>query len=451
MPTTEQHSLQHAAPLRLRSSGSVALFLALVAAISMLYYHQAILMPRAAANNTARGLSNAYSFGNDFYQVWITSRAWDRARVDPYSSEMTREIQVGLYGRALDVTRSGDPIDQRAFPYPAFTLLLFSSVAQISFETIRVPILCILIALTIAAVLLWLRAVDWHPGTKTTLALILLTLSSYPALEGLYALQLGVLVTFLLAASVVALQRNRLLLAGILLALTTIKPQITALVVLYLLFWAAREWYSRWRFALGLFFTLTLLIGASLVVYHHWVQSWIRTLLAYRHYTQPPLVHEVLTSFLGHGVAAPATFALTTIAIMIAAAIAWRNRAAAPDSTSFLLTLTLLLAVTTIALLPGQAIYDHLALVPGVLLIVRDRQKLEKAGRLPRVLLWLGAIILFWPWIAAFAVDIMHPWLTLNSTVLSVPIRTAASLPFVVLTLLAMSWKLTFQHVSVPD
>jgi len=416
----------------------------------MLYYYQAIVVPRAAAVRAAHGLQGGYSFGNDFYQVWITSRAWERGRVDPYSVEMTREIQVGLYGRLLDPKRPGDPIDQRAFPYPAFTLLLFSPTAQISFQPIRIPILCILIGLTIAAVPLWLRAVDWRPGLKLTLAIILLTLCSYPALEGLYALQLGLLVTFLLAASVVALQCNRLMLAGSLLAITTIKPQVTALVVLYLLFWTAREWRSRWRFALGWFSTLALLVGGSLIVWPHWIQSWIRTLLAYRHYTQPPLVTEVVTSFLPTRLVEPTTLALTVFALVLATAIVWRNRAAAPDSPSFLTTLTLLLAVTTITLIPGQAIYDHLVLVPGILLIARDRSTLQKAGRVPNFLLWLGGLVLFWPWIAAFAVDILHPWLTLNSTALSLPVRTAASLPFLVLALLAMRWRLTSPHGSKP-
>jgi len=450
MSAYDNRSPKPGAPFKLRLSGGFVLSLALVAAASMLYYHETIVMPRAATIRAAYGLAGGYSFGNDFYQVWTTSRAWDRARVDPYSSEMTREIQVGLYGRPLDLTRPGDPIDQRAFPYPAFTLLLFAPAAEFSFERIRVPILCTLIALTIAAVLLWLRAIDWRLEWKNTLAIILLTLTSYPALEGLYALQLGLLMTFLLAAAIVALQRNRLLLAGVLLALTTIKPQVTALAILYLMLWALHHWRPRARFYVGFLFTLALLVGGALLVWPHWIRFWIHTLIAYRHYTQPPLVAEVISSFLGPRLAGPATLVLSLVAITIAAAIGWRNRDAAPNSTSFLMTLSSLLAITTITLLPGQAIYDHLALLPGIFLIARDRQQLENAAPVRRVLLWLGAVVLFWPWIAAFAVDVMHTWLKLSSTALSLPIRTAASLPFVVLALLAMCWKLTSQHGSRP-
>ncbi len=125
---------------------------------------------------------------------------------------------------------------------------------------------------------------DCRLNWKWLAVILLLTLTSYPALEALYAGQLGLLVAFLLAAGILALQHNRFLLAGFLIALTTIKPQITALAIAYLLLrtltaWRCKDndeddknkngrenkdWRERRRFLLGLFSTLTLLLGASL-------------------------------------------------------------------------------------------------------------------------------------------------------------------------------------------
>ena len=89
----------------------LALCLALAGAASMLYYHQGLFMPQVVAVRTAQGLGNGYSFGNDFYQVWLGAREWLHERRDPYSPEMTRDIQIGLYGRPLD--RPGDQVDRR--------------------------------------------------------------------------------------------------------------------------------------------------------------------------------------------------------------------------------------------------------------------------------------------------------------------------------------------------
>jgi hypothetical protein len=424
----------------------------LIGAASMIYYHQGLFMPRVVAVRTSAGLGNGYSFGNDFYQVWLTSQEWLRQGRDPYSPEMTREIQIGLYGRPLDPTRPTDPIDRRVFPYPFYTDLLFWPAAEFPFVPLRVVVVCMLAALTLASVPLWLRALDWQLSGKWIALILLLTLSSYPALEALFAAQLGLLVAFLLAASLMALQRGRFLLAGILMAITTIKPQVTALAILYLLIWSAREWRARRGFWLGFLATLTLLVGASLVAMPNWIRSWIHTVLAYRHYTRPPLVTEVLTSHLGPRLVGPGTLVLTAASIVIAIALAWRNRAAAYGSFAFWMTLTLLLSITTITILPGQAIYDHLILLPGILLLARYRKQILDGGLVPRVLLSLGALVLFWPWMAAFALIVLRPVLApaeFNSTVVfALPIRTAASLPFAALALLAWAARANSARVS---
>ncbi|HME34404.1 MAG TPA: glycosyltransferase family 87 protein [Candidatus Sulfotelmatobacter sp.] len=412
----------------------------------MIYYHQGLFMPRVVAVRTANGLGNGYSFGNDFYQVWLTSREWLRHGSDPYSLEMTQKIQIGLYGRPLDPTRPTDPVDRRVFPYPVYADLLFWPAAEFPFAPLRVAVVCVLAALTFASVPLWLRVLDWRLGAKWITVILLLTMSSYPALEALFAAQLGLLVAFLLAASLVALRRGRFLLAGILMAISTIKPQVTVLAIVYFLIWSAHDWRVRGRFCLGFFTTLTLLVGASLAAMPHWIQSWTHTILAYRHYTRPPLVTEVLTSPLGPRLAGPATFLLTAASIVIAILLAWRNRAAACGSFAFWMTLTLLLSITTITILPGQAIYDHLILLPGILLLVRYRSQILEGGRVPSTLLSIGALVLFWPWIAAFALSVLRPWIAPadfdTTAVLTLPIRTAASLPFTVLALLSWTMRL---------
>lgn len=440
---------------RIRSlSPGLALCLALIAAASMLYFHEALFIPRAREVQRARGLASGYSFGNDFYQIWLSSRKLLQRRQDPYSPQMTREIQTGLYGRPLDPTRPGDPIDQRAFPYPAFVDLLFLPAAALPFSIVRIAACCILAALTIAGVLLWLRVLNWNLNLKWTFVVLLLTLSSYPALEGLYAAQIGLLVSSLLAASVLALQNQRFLLSGTLLALTAMKPQVTILAVLYLLIWNLHTPRAH-RFYIGFFTNLAALIAAATIVLPHWISSWIHTVLAYRHYTPPPLVVQTLTSWLGPSLSGPATSLLTVAAIVTALVLAWKNRTADAQSFSFLLTLTVLLSITAFFLLPGLAVYDHLILIPGILLLFHNRKLLlQEAEAIPRIIAFISALILFWPWIAAFALICLRPILSVSifysTAVLSLPIRTAASLPFVVLALLALMWRAITRKNEAP-
>jgi hypothetical protein len=418
---------------------AAALCLALVGAASMLYYHEWIFMPGVKAVRAATGLGHGYSFGNDFYQVWLTARKCVPERCDAYSPETTREIQMGLYGRLLDSRIPTDPVDRRIFPYPAFTDLLFWPASQLPFQVVRVALVPILTALAVATILIWLRAFAWHLRWPWIAALILLVLTSYPALEGLYAGQLGLIVGFLLASTVLALQRGQLTLAGVLLALSTIKPQTTVLVILYFLLWSLQDWPRRRRFWAGMFSTMLLLMGTSLAVWPHWIISWLNTLVAYHGYTTPPLVKEILLAPLGTYATGVARL-ITAVFVVVALVLSWRNRHAPVGSIQFWRTLSLLLAITTIAILPGQAVYDHLILLPGILLLMRYWRELRGSGRVPRILMTVGAIVLFWPWAAAFVLIVVRPLLSaqyfFSRAVFYLPIRTAASIPFAVLALL---------------
>jgi hypothetical protein len=388
----------------------------------------------------AGGLGNGYSFGNDFYQVWLTSHESLRQPRDLYSAPMTREIQIGLYGRPLDPHIPTDPVDRRVFPYPAYMDLLFWPSAELSFPFARVVIVLALAALTFMSLLLWLRAMAWTLNPLWIAVIVLLTFTSYPVLEALFAGQLGLLVGFLLASAILALQRGRLLLSGTLMALTTIKPQMTALVILYLLLWTLHDWRVRKPFCIGLFSACTALVAGSLLVWPRWIQSWIHTLIAYHGYTRPPLIREVLASPLGPRAAGPATLVMFAVLMMAAAVLAWRNRDTAPDSRAFWLTLSLLLAISSITIVPGQAVYDHIILLPGIFFLLRDWRRLRNSGRVPRMLVIVGAIVLFWPYASAFVLIALRPLLTtqqfFSTVVFSLPIRTAASFPFVVLALL---------------
>jgi hypothetical protein len=104
-----------------------------------------------------------------------------------------------------------------------------------------------------------------------------------------------------------------------------------------------------------------------------------------------------------------------------------------------------LLAITTITILPGQAVYDHLILLPAILLLVRYRQAIAAAGGAARDLVRIGFLVLFWPWIAAFPLIVLRPWIPpgyfYSVPVFSLPLRAAAPLPFLTLALLAWMWR----------
>ncbi len=426
-------------------TAALALGLALVGAASMLYYQFGLFMPRVREMRTAEHLGGGYSFGDDFFPIWLTSREWLRKRSDPYSPAVTREIQIGLFGRPLEGQFPTDPPDDyRTFAYPAYTDLLLWPASELPFAPLRVAWAMLLVALIAASVFFWTQALSWRVSQTWLTIILLLTLCSYPELEGLYAGQLGLLVGFLLAASLLALIRGRLLLSGTLMALTTIKPQMTLLVILYLLIWSVHDWRHRGRFTVAFFATMLLLVGASLAVWPRWIQSWGRVVLGYHRYATPPLASLLPGSSLG----GYCGIVLIAVALIAALMLAWHGRTAAVGSYEFWLTLSLLLAITTITILPGQSVFDHVILLPGIFLLA-SRKRSGRSSSIFRALLVLGMAVLLWPWVAALGLIVVRPFLSpeqfYSEGVFLLPLRTAAGFPFVVLGLLAlalrrMSW-----------
>jgi Glycosyltransferase family 87 len=401
----------------------------------MVYYHLGLLVPRAMEVRAAQGFGGGHSFGADFYPIWLTSRRALLVGHDPYSASMTRRIQVGLFGRTLDFGPA-DLRDYRAFAYPAFVDLLFWPLALLPFSLVRIGLAGILPAATALSIVLWLRSFRLRVGPVTLVSLMLLTLSSYAVLEGLFAEQVGLLVGFLLAASIAALVGRRFVLSGSLLALTLMKPQMTALVIAYLLLWSLRQGRVRSRFVGGFLIVSAVLCVSSLLVWPHWIREWLGVVFGYRQYSTPPLVCYLLGTQMGPRLGPLLIAALLLVAI----ALAWRMRDVAATSIQFALTIGLLLAVTTITLLPGHAVYDHVVLLPGVILIAFLWRGFA-ASRFFRVVLGVTALALFWPWVLAPVVIAVRPILSAQiffSDVLTLPIRTAGSIPFGVLALLGL-------------
>ena len=242
----------------------LALCLAIVGAASMLYYHLHLFIPNMLETRAAKELGNGYAFGDDFYPVWLTAREWRAEHRAPYSPEMTRQIQTGLFGRALDARNPTDPpVDYREFAYPAFTELLLSPTAALEFPTLRLVLAVLLPILTAVSLWLWTRALHWRVHPLWFVTLVLLTLCNYPVLEALFAEQPGLIVGFLLASSLFALSRNWPSLAGVLLSLTLIKPQMTLLAIAFLLVWSLAD-RRRVRFLVAFLATTLFLTCASL-------------------------------------------------------------------------------------------------------------------------------------------------------------------------------------------
>jgi hypothetical protein len=305
--------------------------------------------------------------------------------------------------------------------------------AGLHFAAARVLLALVFPLLLALAVLLWVRSFGLRTSPYGLAILIILTLFSYPGLEAVFALQWGLLVQFLLAASLAAMGKNRAWSAGCWLALATIKPQLIVLLVFYLLLWTLADWRGRRGFGYGFLGGAALLATSALLISPHWIFEWLHVLSGYRKYTYPPLARDLWGP---HG-----GLALTGGLLIAALALAWRMRHVSAASGEFALTVSLLLAISVVTLLPSDAVYDHLLLLPGIVFLLRFWRRLVLANRTFRIVLALAIAALAWPGIAAMAVIAMRLAHPLAGWAILLPVRTAASMPFVILAGLGLAMR----------
>lgn len=415
----------------------LATLLALIVASAMTYYHLGVFLPRSTERAVERGLAGGYSFGNDFYPIWLTSHEALHRHRYPYAQEMTREIQQGLFGRTLDSGNPADPPpDYRAFAYPAYVDVVLWPLALARFPTARLALAIMLAGLTALSLPVWLRALRLRAGPASVVVIILFTLSSYAVIEGLFAVQVGLLVAFLLAASLAALAAGRLLMSGSLFAFTLIKPQVSLIVAAYLLLWTFSNWRERRRFVYGFLAWFGSIVALSLIVWPRWIPDWLNVLSGYGGYSPPALIAYSLGPRL-----APRVGPFLIVALLCAAfAILWRMRHAEASAPAFMLTASLLLAITAITLLPGQAVYDHVILLPGILLVASKWRPMAASSKPFTVVLAAGALAVFWQWIAVVPLLALHHFLSpaqfFGSGLYLLPFHAAASVPLAVVAVL---------------
>jgi hypothetical protein len=403
-------------------------------ASGMGYYYFGLLLPRAFALRAAARATGGYVYGADLYPVWLTGRELLQHRRNPYSQQMTQDIQTGLFGRPLNEQHLGDPAPEyRSFAYPLYTDLLALPLLPWSFRAVRIAIAFLLPWITAGGVLLWMRVMKVRLSWTARAICVLLTLSSYPVLAGLYAQQLTLFVAAALAAAMWAIESGRLALGGVLLALCTVKPQLAVLLVAWLLLWSAAQWNRRRGLIVGFLLTMAALLIASYLVLPGWIGDWWNTLIKYRHYTRPPLAELVLGRFAGR--------AVVLLWLVLLGFAGWRVRNEPQSSAAATLVAAFSLAVAAVSFPMAGAVYDHVILVPAVFWVISRRYEFLRGSVPVRVTAILTGCVLFWPWVTAsvFAARSLFFTANISEDAVLLPLRTAASFPLALLALISLS------------
>jgi hypothetical protein len=405
----------------------------LLLAGSMWFYVQHVLIPHQQAEAVRYGIPR----GNlsDLYPRWLGARELLLHGRDPYGADVTKEIQAGYYGRQLDPALPHDPKDEQGFAYPVYVVFLLAPTITLPFAIVQTGFRWLLIALTLASVLLWLRTLRWKVSVQAAAILLVLTIGSFPVLQGIKLQQLSLLVAGLIAMSAMLLVEGHLFFAGVLLALATIKPQLAMPVVAWLLLWALSDWPRRRNFWWGLSGAMAALAGGAEYMLPGWFGRFREAIVAYRRYNQgaDSVLDILITPLWGKW--------LVILIVMALALVAWRRRDAVAESLVHS-RVTVLILAATVVIIPKASPYNQVLLLPGILLLLRQLRELWSRGRIERGLVAICGLTLFWPWLAALALLTASVFLPAESIqrAWALPLYTNVAVPIAVLALLGCSF-----------
>jgi len=425
-----------------RKRQQFALLLALLVAASTWFYVNRILRAQqiadAAAHSRPRGNLS------DLYPRWLGARELLRRGRNPYSAEITREIQRGYYGRPLDPARADDPKDQQGFAYPAYVVFLLAPTVDLPFDVVQKGFRWLLVGLAVATVFLWLHVLRWRASLGMAVIFIVLMLGWLPMVQGIKLQQLSLLVAGLLAVCGACLAGGWLFLAGGLLALATIKPQLTWPLVLWLLLWASSDWRARRRFVFGFGLGMLLLLGGAQLMLPGWLRMFAEAIGQYHRYTQNQSVLVWLFgSILGR--------ILEAGSMLVCAICVWRMREELATSAAFGRAFGLVLALTVVVV-PMFAPYNQVLLAPAILALLRSESEGDPILPAIRLARAVGGLLLVWPWIATVGLSLAYFWLTpeLRQRVWPIPFYSNFMVPVFVFGLALLdTWR--SEPRSLPD
>jgi len=208
--------------------------------------------------------------------------------LSPYSDETALQIQQLAYGRPA---QAGE--HELRVAYPLYSILIFLPFSFINDYTLaRAVWMTVLEVSLVLLAFLNLRLTNWKPGFLTGTFFFIFSLLSYHALRPLINGNAVILIALGFTGAMLAYRSKFDELAAILMALTTIKPQLSLLISIYMVLHAIFQ--KRWRFVIWFGGTMTILILISVLLLPDWMLQNLREIIRYPGYNPPGTLQAAL-------------------------------------------------------------------------------------------------------------------------------------------------------------
>jgi hypothetical protein len=350
----------------------------------------------------------------DFYPHWVGGRTLWSGHT-PYTAEVTRAIQQGMFGETLP-----PEADQQNVAYPAYTGVMLWPIVWLPAASAIAVWMAIQLVAVIWTPILWLAILRWKaPPVLLFVMILAFAFAFHYPMDAFILAQFSCTVLLGVSLGCWLLSIHHDTLAGIAFALATMPPTVGAPIVgMILLVYALK---GRWHGLVAFAVTMLILVGISIVKAGWWIGDWLAIARSYTVYANPVWPPNFLP------------FVLLRAALVIAVIVFllwmllrfWHVSPQAEPTNRVETDFFSAVIFAALFLLPQTGYYYLVLLIPALVVSIERARRLPPT---PRRLAWLAcALTILSPWFY-FSLSGLNPraqslilpiqvaviWLTIN-------------------------------------
>lgn len=320
--------------------------------------------------------------GTDFLYRWLPTRLFFFEGYDSlYSPEVEYQVELVHHGHAhlADETPG-------IFAYPFYTSFFFLPFTLTNNFLLMRAVWTTFSALAhLALIMLTLRMIGFQPGRSIGSALFLFALFSAEFTQALIDGNPSSLAALFAFLALFAIRREQDRLAGVLLAFSTVKPQLVILFFLLVWLWAFSK--RRWEIIFTSAGTLLLLMGISFALQPSWLLGFITDIRTYTGVASPSTPRAILSFWMSAEHAQTTAWILSFASALILFSL-WKSAYQSNFMTFFWV------AAFTFVLMPFTGITsaksNFVAMLPAAILLI-ERARINKKSEL-----LISALLTLW-------------------------------------------------------
>lgn len=259
--------------------------------------------------------TSKYPGANDFFVRWLGGREYLLHGTNPYDQSVAEQAQRAMFGGLAQPNTQGYN-DQAYFAYPLYTLYFFWPLSLLPYAWAQAIWMTLLQYMLLGLTILSIRLARWSPPTWLFWLTVFWGIFLYNGARAIILGQFSILVGLALLLALWAVDHRRDGWAGVLLAISTIKPQMVLLVIVFLLVWAVAQ--NRRRLVVSFGASMVVLIGSSMLLVPSWPLDFVNNVIAYSAYVGHGTPLENLLHFmLPASIAAPLAVILSILLFLL--------------------------------------------------------------------------------------------------------------------------------------